>query len=236
MSEEINEMFSKIALQYDFMNHLMSFNFDKSWRGEAAKEAMLPQKQYNILDIAAGTGDLSIAINRLAKRQRKKVRIYLSDFNKDMLAIAERKLKTEGTKNIKTEIVNAFKMVHKSNSLDLLTSGFGLRSFAFSKGGKKNLQKFISESYRVLKPNGKIVLLDMALPDNKFQRMFFNGYSILMLTMGLFIDKPTYEWLVNTIKTFDKNELMRMMKSSGFRNINMRNLTSGIAYLVTAEK
>lgn len=236
MDEEINKMFSKISSKYDFMNHLMSFNFNKAWREEAAKEAMLPKKKYTLLDVAAGTGDLSIAISRMAQSRGKEVYIYLSDFNKDMLALAEQKLEKERARNIKTEIVNAFKITHKSDSLDLLTSGFGLRSFAFSKGGKKNLQKFISESYRVLKPNGKIVLLDMALPNNEFQRIFFKGYSALMLAMGTFVDKSTYEWLVHTIKAFDKKELVKMMKSSGFRNITTRNLKSGIAYLVTAEK
>ena len=229
-------MFSRISSKYDFMNHLMSFNFDKSWREEAAKEAMLPKKRYTVLDVAAGTGDLSIAVNRMAQGRGKDVHIYLSDFNKDMIAVAEQKLEKEGTRNIKTEIVNAFRIAHKSNSLDMLISGFGLRSFAFSKGGKKNLQKFISESYRVLKPKGKIVLLDMALPENEFQRIFFRLYSILMLTMGSFVDRSTYEWLVRTIKAFDKKEFIDMMKSSGFRNIKTRSLASGIAYLVTAEK
>lgn len=234
--DEINNMFSKISQQYDLMNHVLSFNFDKNWRSEAAKDTLIQKKKYSVLDVAAGTGDLSIAVSRAADENGKKAFVYAYDFNKNMLAIADEKFRREGIKNIKIEHGNAFKIGHKTGSLDIVISGFALRSFFYSKGGKKNLQKFITESYRVLKPKGKVILLDMAMPDSKPQRAFFRVYSLAMLAMGSFVDRETYAWLVKTIKSFDKKVLVSIMRSSGFRNIKTRSLRSGIAYIVTAEK
>ena len=234
--DDINEMFSKITPEYDLMNHILSFNFDKSWRSEAAQEAIIPRKEYGVLDVAAGTGDLSIAVSNSAQQKGKNVMIYAYDFNKDMLAIAKEKFRKCGLENIKIEQGNAFKIDHKRSSFDIVISGFALRSFRYSKSEKNGLQKFISESYRVLRPNGKVVLLDMAMPDNAFQRAFFNVYSIPMQIMGSFVDRDTYSWLVRTIKSFDKKELVSIIRSVGFKNIKIRSLSSGIAYLLTAEK
>ena len=236
MEDEISTMFSKIHQKYDFMNHLFSFNFDKSWRDEAAKEAIITKGRYDVLDVASGTGDLAIAINKIAKDDNKKVRVLAYDFNKDMLAVAKEKFRKKDIKNIKIELGNAFNIRHKSDSFDVLTSGFGLRSFVFSKGGKRNLEKFLSESYRVLKSNGKIVLLDMAMPDEDSQRSFFKAYSVFMLAIGSLVDRETYFWLVRTIKAFDKKDLISAMKSSGFKNTKIRSLKSGIAFIATGEK
>lgn len=236
MPKEINEMFSDISPQYDFMNHLFSLNIDRSWRKEAAVEALIPKKRYEVLDVAAGTCDLAIAVSKAAEEKGKEVRICAYDFNKKMLEIGKEKIKKEGIGDIGIEVGNAFNIRHKAGSVDVITSGFGLRSFAFSKGGKDNLHKFISESYRVLKPGGKIILLDMAMPDKKADRIFFSAYSKVMLFLGSFVDREAYGWLVRTIKEFDKKELVRLMKISGFKDIRMKSLRSGIAYLVTAEK
>lgn len=236
MPDKINKMFSKIYVRYDIMNHLLSFNFDKGWRREAAKDAMIQKDKYTVLDVASGTGDLAIDVSRMAKTHNKHVQIYAYDFNKDMLNIADEKFRRANITNIKNEVGDALRIKHKSNSIDVLTTGFALRSFLHSREGKKGLQKFISESYRVLKPHGKAILLDMAMPDRRSERAFFKVYSHLMLAIGSFVDKDTYAWLVHTIKSFDKKELIRMVKASGFRNVKIRNLRSGIAYIVTAEK
>jgi demethylmenaquinone methyltransferase/2-methoxy-6-polyprenyl-1,4-benzoquinol methylase len=234
--DNINKMFSKITPKYDLMNHVLSFNFDRSWRSKAAEETLIPKDEYSVLDVAAGTGDLSIAVDRIARKKGKKAKVYAYDFNKDMLALAKEKFGEEGLENIKIEHGNAFDIRHKTGSLDVVISGFALRSFRYSKDGRKGLQKFISESYRVLKPKGKVVLLDMAMPDNMLQRAFFSVYSVPMLIMGSFVDRYTYAWLVRTIKSFDKKMLVSMINSTGFRNTKIRSLRSGIAYLVTAEK
>ena len=159
-----------------------------------------------------------------AEERGKKVKVYAYDFNKDMLAVAKEKFAKEGIKNIKIEHGNAVDIKHKSGSIDVVISGFAMRSLMYSKGGKKNLQKFISEAYRILTPKGKVILLDMAMPDKKLNKEFFKVYSVFMVAAGSFVNKDTYAWLVRTIKSFDKNMLADMMKSTGFRNVKVRSL------------
>jgi demethylmenaquinone methyltransferase/2-methoxy-6-polyprenyl-1,4-benzoquinol methylase len=96
MKSGINSMFSKIYLKYDLMNHLMSFNFDKDWREDAANEVIIEKDKFNVLDVASGTGDLAIAINKAAQAKHKKVYIYAYDFNADMLDMARSKFRQEG--------------------------------------------------------------------------------------------------------------------------------------------
>lgn len=237
MPKEVHEMFTKISRNYDIMNHIFSFNIDKGWRTEAAREAIIPKKSYSVLDIASGTGDLAIAVEREASSRGRRIILHASDFNESMLEIAKEKFRNEGMKNVRIEVESAFDLSHKPNSIDVITSGFGLRSFFFSKaGGERNLRKFIAESYRVLRPGGKIVLLDMAMPDKKSERAFFKAYSNFMLFLGSFVDKETYGWLVNTIKNFDKKGLLSIMKEEGFKKVQIRNLKSGIAFIATGEK
>ena len=236
MAGKINGMFSKIYQEYDFMNHLFSFNFDKLWRGSAARDAMIPKRRFSVLDVDAGTGDLSIAVERAARAEGRKADIIAYDFNKDMLAVAREKFDVHGAGDIRTEIGSAFRIKHPRGSFDVITSGFALRSFVNSRNGRADLQRFLSESYRVLKPGGRIVLLDMAMPDDVPQRAFFSAYSMVMLFLGSFVDKDTYAWLVRTIKAFDKRELLGMMKSTGFKKVGIRSLISGIAFIAYAER
>lgn len=236
MATEINRMFSKIYQNYDFMNHLFSFNFDKLWRNRAAHESLLQKRKYEVLDVASGTGDLAIAVSKAAASKGKRVRIRAYDFNKDMLDIAQSKFSKMHISNIRNELGSAFKIRHPDESFDVITSGFALRSFANSKDDKKGLQKFISESYRLLKPGGRVVLLDMAMPDDLIQGSFFRVYSLIMLWVGSLVEGDTYAWLVRTIKEFDKKGLARLMASAGFKNVRIRNLPSGIAFMAIAEK
>ena len=238
MQDKINKMFSKVSGSYDFINHLMSFNIDKNWRRACAEQALSGAGgKLKILDIAAGTGDLSITVAEMAASRGKTATIYASDFNKEMLGIAKKKISSMGLAEcIKTEEGNAFEINHHSGTIDVLTSGFALRSFFFSDGTGKNMKKFLSEAYRVLKPGGRTVLLDMALPDNPSQNAFFRVYSNFMLFVGAFVDRETYGWLVKTITEFDKKLLKSMMEKEGFRNVKIISLKSGIAYLAYGEK
>lgn len=234
MAEEINTMFSRIHAKYDIMNHLMSLDFDKGWRREAALEALMPMKSYRVLDVATGTGDLAIEVERAASENGKDVSILGSDFNKDMVAIAKEKIRRRGLGRISLEVSSAFSMPSRSDSFEVLTSGFGLRSFEFS--GKGGLEDFVSEAYRVLRRNGKAVLLDMAMPDKGAQAAFFKAYSGVMKAVGSLVDKQAYDWLVETISRFDKEKLLDEMRSAGFRNVQLKSLRSGIAFIATAEK
>ncbi|MDE1825772.1 MAG: ubiquinone/menaquinone biosynthesis methyltransferase [Candidatus Micrarchaeota archaeon] len=229
MSERINHIFSKIYRQYDFMNHFYSMGIDISWRKSAALKAIIPKKSFRVLDVATGTGDLAIDIARQASKERKEVSIVGMDFNKKMLEVAKRKIDKRNFGNIRVELGDALKMRYPSGSFDVLVSGFVLRNV-------DDLDIFARQIYRVLKKNGRIVLLDMARPDNPAQLFIFNTYFGLMRLAAMFADKEAYDWLVYSIGKFDKKACILKIKRAGFRNVRIESLRSGVAFLITAEK
>lgn len=236
MAEDVNKMFSRIHRRYDMMNHLLSLDFDKGWRKAAATEALMPQEEYSVLDVATGTGDLAIDVDRTARKNGKRIAVLGTDFNEDMISIAKAKARRLGLDNIRFETSSAFSMPSKDGSFEVVTSAFGLRSFEFPGEGSSGLHAFLSESYRVLKKGGKAVLLDMAAPDSGIQRSFFHAYSRLMRAMGILVDRSAYNWLTDTISRFDKKKLTAQMEQVGFRNVRIRSLRSGIAFIATGEK
>lgn len=236
MEEDINRMFGKVSKSYDFVNHLLSFNIDKLWRDATAEKVLSMPGNLEILDIAAGTCDLSIALSRMANKKGRNIILHASDFNRSMLEIGSRKIAKMNLKNITTEEGNAFEIKRTDSSADAVVSGFALRSFYFSDGTGENMGRFLSETYRVLKPGGRAVLLDMALPSKPSEKMFFRIYSHFMRFVGFFVDNETYGWLVKTISKFDKGKLKSMMAEKGFKNVSITELKSGIAYIAYGEK
>ena len=236
MDSEINEMFSGIYTKYDFMNHVLSLNFDKGWREEAAKEALAGRKRCTILDAATGTGDLAIELSRLASKRGIEVKIIGSDINKGMLTVAKRKISRTDLNEIKLEVEDALRIGRRKEKFDIVTTGFSLRSFRFSRNGRSNLRRFVSGSYKILKKGGKAVFLEMAMPDDKLQAVFFNAYKLPMGIVGRIGNPKAYPWLISTISRFDKTELLEDMREAGFSKIRLRSLRSGIAFLAIAEK
>lgn len=227
-ADNVNKIFSNIHDDYDLMNHLMSFGVDKTWRKNAAKESMLERKTYALLDIGAGTGDMSIAIKEMGNRTGKKISITAVDFNNDMLDIARQKIKKKGF-DIKILEGDALDMKFRNGSFDIVVSAFAPRDFS-------NLKKASSEFHRVLKKGGKLVILEMSEPQNKFGKLFFNLYSKLILFEGFFVNREAYVFLVHQIYTFDRKKLAKTLKESGFSRIKIKTQFSGVAFIVTAEK
>ena len=223
-SSEINDIFSSIHGRYDIMNHLFSLWIDTLWRKSAAEAALSGGPR--ILDIATGTGDLAIEISMLASKAGKKVKICGVDFNKSMLAIGVRKAKGMG---ITFDIGNAHRLPYKSSSFDVAVSAFALRNL-------EPLELAMSETYRVLSPDGKFVFVDMALPDGRFSRDFFNAYLGLMEFVGSSVNGKAYSWLAHSIRSFDVNRASRFAKKIGFNGVKVRRLTTGIAYMMTGRK
>ncbi len=236
MDSEINEMFSGIYTKYDIMNHILSFNFDKGWREEAAKEALAGRKRCTILDVATGTGDLAIELSRLAEKRGIEAKVIGSDINGDMLTVARLKINKKGMNEIRLEIEDALQIGRRKERFDVVTTGFSLRSLRFSKNGRSNLKRFVAGSYKILKKGGKAVFLEMAMPDDKFQQAFFNVYKLPMGIVGRIGNPKAYPWLISTISRFDKAELLEDMRKAGFSKIKLRSLPSGIAFLAIAEK
>ncbi len=225
-SDGINSMFSGIAGNYDRMNHLLSFGVDWAWRQNAAAKLweLVREDDARILDIAIGTGDLSFAVAKWA-RKGSKPHIVGIDFNREMLEVGRRKAEKESGCDIEFTYGDALAIPYEDGTFDAVVSGFALRSV-------DDLNKLASEIKRVLKPGGSFVLLDMAMPDGGAQRAFFSFYSVFMRVAGAFVDNKTYKWLVETIKKFDKKKLVEILKETGFKEVKIEGLTSGIAYMV----
>ena len=228
-SKQINRMFSKIAENYDKVNRIISLGADMGWRKEAARECMLSPNKLHVLDVATGTGDLAIAIVDEAKARRKRATVVGLDFNHDMLRIAKRKIERRGLKNIELVTGDALSLQLKGESFDVVTSGFALRNF-------DDLNQFVSESFRVLVPGGKIVYLDVAKPSNAFDSVFKFYYQTVIPMIGAKYNKDAYIHLVSSMMKFDKRALVVMARNAGFSRVKIRNLTFGAAFLLTGEK
>ena len=229
LSERIRELFDGISPHYDFMNHFLSMGTDKSWRRAAAIAAVMPKSEYSVLDVATGTADLAIEVYKQAAARGKTVSITGMDFSNKMLEIASKKVSALHISCISLESGDALRMKYPDASFDVVTTAFSLRNF-------DDLGAFVAEVHRVLKSDGRFVFLEMAAPDSGAQRAFFSLYSVLMRAAGRLVRRGAYTWLVSSIKRFDKARLMRMLTDAGFRNVERRNLVSGIAFIATGEK
>jgi demethylmenaquinone methyltransferase/2-methoxy-6-polyprenyl-1,4-benzoquinol methylase len=224
-------MFSKIAHHYDRMNRIMSFGVDTIWRKHTAKETLLVGKgTLHVLDVATGTGDLAIAVCKEAKKRGKSVHVEALDFNEDMLKIARKKLKRMCIPNIRVVSGDALRTSYKERSFDVITSGFALRNF-------DDLEAFISETKRLLKPGGRIVLLDVAKPETKLLKFFQLYYFKVIPALGArYYNEDAYTYLVSSIWKFDKDRLMKIVRDAGFKDPRIDNLTLGAAFVLIATK
>jgi demethylmenaquinone methyltransferase/2-methoxy-6-polyprenyl-1,4-benzoquinol methylase len=206
----------------------MSLGLDGSWRSSAAKESLINKNSYSVIDLAAGTGDLSIAIFKACRKDGRKVSITGVDFNRDMLEIARSKAKRLKFK-INFEEGDALALRFSNNRFDVAASAFGLRNF-------DSLDGFAREAHRILKKDGKLVLLDMAEPEDGIMKCLSSMYLKIILLEGMLINPNAYSFLVSSIKKFDKGKLPVILKKHGFDEIKILGLPSGVAFMVTARK
>ena len=218
-SRAVREMFAGIAGRYDLLNHLLSINIDKRWRRRVREKlaATLADSNALVLDVACGTGDLSIELNQDAKAT-----IVGSDFCRPMLEVAKEKAGdvipfVEG---------DAMSLPFADNSFDALTIAFGLRNLP-------NFSNGLTELSRVLKPGGQIVVLEFSSPVVPGFRSLFNFYfnQVLPRVGGLVSgSRGAYEYLPDSVSKFpDQKGLVRMMNEAGFESVEFENLTGGIA-------
>jgi demethylmenaquinone methyltransferase/2-methoxy-6-polyprenyl-1,4-benzoquinol methylase len=211
-------MFSGIAGRYDLLNHVLSVNIDKRWRRNVrAKLAdILADENAVILDVACGTGDLSIELQTNAK-----ARVVGTDFCRPMLTVAQEK-----AGSIPFVEGDAMQLSFAENSFDAVTIAFGLRNLS-------NFQNGLIELHRVLKPGGKLVVLEFSAPIVPGFRGAFKFYfsNILPRIGGLVSgERGAYEYLPASVSKFpDQKALAEMMQETGFKDVSFDNLTGGIA-------
>lgn len=217
-SRAVRAMFSGIAGRYDLLNHVLSINIDKRWRRKVrAKLAdILGDKNAVVLDVACGTGDLSIELQTNAK-----AKVIGTDFCRPMLAVAQGK-----AANIPFVEGDAMQLSFAVNSFDAVTIAFGLRNLS-------NFRHGLNELQRILKPGGKLVILEFSAPVVPGFRGAFRFYfsNILPRIGGLISgERGAYEYLPDSVSKFpDQKALAEMMRETGFNDVSFDNLTGGIA-------
>lgn len=227
--------FSKIATNYDRLNHIMTAGMDRLWRRRAAKEAVKEATAFcgratkesqshsmvSSLDVACGTGDMAI---ELLKRGCSVTGIDLSE---EMLAIARRK-----TAEANFQLANAEALPFDDATFDAVTSAFGIRNFV-------HLDKGLAEMARVLKSGGRMVILEMSTPDSALVRPFYNLYTrriIPWLGSRIAGNREAYTYLPNSIERFPKGEAMlQKLEAVGLR-AEQRKFFFGVCRMYVCEK
>ena len=216
-------MFAGIAARYDLLNHLLSGNVDRRWRRLVA-EKLRPalDADSTVLDVACGTGDLALVIAEACG-----ARVVGVDFCRPMLDIAARK-SSEMSRTIPFVEGDALRLPFADEKFDAATIAFGLRNLSDVAGG-------LGELRRILKPGGRLVVLEFSRPVVPGFRALFQFYfSRVLPRVGGLVSgsRGAYEYLPDSVSKFpDQARLASLMKEVGFENVDYRNLTGGIAAL-----
>ena len=214
----VEKVFNKVFDKYDLMNDFMSLGVHRVWKKNLISW-MNPSEGKKMIDVACGTGDIGKLYLNATNKDEK---IFCVDPNKSMIKKGKKKLKNY--KNIKWLIGSAEKLPAKNNSFDYYSISFGLRN-------TKNLNKALSEAYRVLKSGGHFLCLEFSKVENANLNFIYKNYSKIIPEIGKTIvgDKKPYEYLVKSIEKFvSQNQLIELMKKNNFENCTYRNLSGGI--------
>ncbi|HEV8186669.1 MAG TPA: bifunctional demethylmenaquinone methyltransferase/2-methoxy-6-polyprenyl-1,4-benzoquinol methylase UbiE [Pyrinomonadaceae bacterium] len=220
-ASRVRAMFSTIAGRYDLLNHVLSGNVDKRWRRIVATRVRerIPSSSACILDVACGTGDLSLTLFEITGAG-----VVGTDFCRPMLDIAAGK--TSG--RIRLIEGDALDLPFRDGTFDAATIAFGLRNLS-------NVESGLAELSRVLKPGGWVAVLEFSRPANAILRPLFNLYfrRVLPLMGGLVSGSlSAYTYLPASVQKFpDQSQLSLLMEQAGFVQVRYENLTGGIAAL-----
>lgn len=226
--EQVAQMFDNIANRYDLLNSLLSLGIHKGWRKKCI-QLLMPFQPKVILDVATGTGDFAIACAPLNPQK-----IVGVDISEGMMQFGREKLKElKLDKLITLEYGNAETIEYPDNTFDAIVVGFGVRNF-------QNLEKGLANLNRVLKPGGKMVILEFSYPTNFLIKAGYNFYFsyITPLIGKLFSsDKRAYSYLTESVKAFPNNEkFVEIMNTVKFKESAFQSLSFGIAAVYTGSK
>ena len=214
----VQNVFDQVYDQYDLMNDFMSLGVHRLWKKDLLN-MMNPTSNQKLIDVACGTGDIAkLFLNYVNKKS------YVTCVDPNIGMIKKGKEKLKKFNNLKWVVASAEKLPMTINSFDFYTISFGLRN-------TKDLNKSLSEAYRVLKPGGRYLCLEFSKIQNSGLDFIYKKYSKVIPSIGKFIvgEKEPYEYLVKSIENFvNQDELIDLMKKNGFQNCTYRNLSGGI--------
>lgn len=228
-SAQIKRMFDDIADKYDRLNHILSFQIDKLWRKKGIA-SLRPYAPKVILDIATGTGDLAISLCEDLQPDR----IIGADISLGMMDVGQKKVAKAGYANrISFEQQDCMALTYADDSFDAVTSAFGIRNF-------EHIEQGIAEMYRVLKPNGHIMILELSTPESFPMRPLYRFYAGTVIPfVGRIVSrkKSAYNYLPASIRAVPQGKVMTdLLRRQGFRDAQAQTLTFGICSLYTGTK
>ncbi|WP_293665982.1 bifunctional demethylmenaquinone methyltransferase/2-methoxy-6-polyprenyl-1,4-benzoquinol methylase UbiE [uncultured Parabacteroides sp.] len=226
---QVRRMFDSIAGTYDRLNHTLSLGIDKIWRRKGIA-FLRPFSPASILDIATGTGDLAISMYR----QLKADRIVGADISEGMMEVGRRKVAEAGlSEHITFEYQDCTALTYPEGSFDAVTAAFGVRNF-------EDIEQGIAEMYRVLKPGGHLMILELSSPEHFPMKQLYSIYSkIVIPNIGRLLSKEhtAYSYLPASIKVVPQGKVMTdLLSRVGFSQARSRTFTFGICSLYTACK
>jgi demethylmenaquinone methyltransferase / 2-methoxy-6-polyprenyl-1,4-benzoquinol methylase len=226
--KQVARMFDRISEKYDFFNHFLSFGIDVGWRKKAIR-LLESQKPKFILDVATGTGDFAIQALQL-----KPEKIIGIDISEGMLDVGRKKMKLKGyDKIIEMLSGDSENLPFESNKFDAIIVAFGVRNF-------ENLEKGLAEMLRVLKPEGRVVVLEFSKPTKWYFKPIYNLYfKYITPAIGKAFsnDSEAYSYLPESVNSFpDGKDFTAILDRLGYKNTSCKPLTFGISSLYTGTK
>ncbi len=227
--QQVERMFDSIAHSYDLLNHLLSFGIDRRWR-RAAIDSLRPYSPQHILDVATGTGDFAL----MAARRLHPVSLLGTDLSEGMLSVGRCKVEKAGlTGTITFRKEDCMSLTLPSDTFDAVTVAYGIRNF-------ENLDCGLREMLRVMRPGGRLVIIELTAPTRFPMKQLFGFYShVLMPTLGRIIsrDSKAYTYLPATMEVFPQGERMQeILRNAGFKDVAFHRFTFGLSTLYTATK
>ena len=229
-ASKVADVFHSVASKYDVMNDLMSGGIHRIWKKLTIEQSGV-RRGHQVLDIAGGTGDLTMRFSRLVGNEGK---VVLADINDSMLKVGRDRLMDRGiTGNVEFVQANAEALPFPDNSFNCITIAFGLRNVTHK-------DKALASMARVLKPGGKLMVLEFSKTENPLLTKVYDTYSFSILPkIGKAItgDEDSYRYLAESIRMHPDQETLRdMMTDAGLVQAKYQNMTGGIVALHTAIK
>ena len=227
--EQVSQMFNNIAPYYDLLNRTLSLGIDRTWRKKAIRR-LTTHKPVKVLDVATGTADLALEI----QRQLDCEQVIGVDISNEMLEIGRKKVSKKGLDDRITLVSgDSENLQFQDNTFDAVTVAFGVRNF-------ENLKKGLAEIHRVLKPGGRIIVLEFSRPRIFPFKQLFNAYFRYLLPLiGRFTskDKRAYSYLYESVQAFpDREDFLGELQTVGFQKGEFQSLTLGISMIYEATK